>query len=92
MTPAWQKSTAVPSCAASPTGTVANEDGDAQAILPPSGMSPNQIHIRNDATPTGTAADEEEANPANAVPRPRTSAGGGAGTQRFNLAAEDDSA
>ena len=92
MTPASQQSTAIPSYAATPTGTPANEEGIAPAIYPPTGTTLDPTATRADATPTGTASNEEEVDSPNAVPRPGMPAGSGTGTQLFNLAAEDDSA
>ena len=73
-------------------GTAANAEGYPQSIVPPSGTTMNQANTQNDATPNGTASAEEGADLGNVVPQTGTPAGSGAGTQKCNLAAEDDSA
>ena len=68
MTPASQQSIAIPSHAATPTGTTAGEEGVAQATYAPTGMNLNPEVIQTGITPTGKESNEDEVDPLNAVP------------------------
>ena len=94
MTPESQQSTAAPSYATTPTGTVTSEEVGDQTIHAPTGTSGIQPIPSTEATPTGTAPGDGSGGGAHrGMPCPNQDAGGNrGGPVTFDMSADNESA